>query len=391
MKACVISLGCPKNLCDSEVLMGKLAAAGCQLTTKESEADIFIINTCAFLKSAREEARQIIHSLKKYKKKIYLAGCLPQYLKKSPLPTIDSIGLHPYSAPRIRATPPWTAYVKIAEGCDNRCSYCLIPKIRGRLKTRKVADILKEVESLAKRGVKEIIFVAQDTTAHPKFADILRKTAGIKGTRWIRILYAHPAHLTDKIIKIIKTERKIVKYLDLPIQHICDRILRLMNRSRLSGYEILNLISKLRREIPEIKLRTSLIVGFPGETRGEFEKLVDLIKCFKFDRLGVFEYSRERGTPAAKMRGQVPEKVKRFRFHKLMTIQNRISRELNHRMIGKTIEVLTEGSNRGRTAFDAPQIDGSVKINKKVKPGEFVKVKVTGARAYELSGRLVST
>ena len=394
MKACVISLGCPKNLCDSEVLMGKLVAAGCQLTTKEKAADLFIVNTCAFLKSAREEALQTIKSLRKYRKKIYMAGCLPKFNREVHSQVdglIDSLGLHPYSAPRIHATPPWTAYVKIAEGCDNRCSYCLIPQIRGRLKTRKVIDILKEVKNLAKRGVKEIIFVAQDTTAHPQFADILRKTAGVKGIRWIRILYAHPAHLTDKIIKIIKTERKIVKYLDLPIQHICDRILGLMNRSRLSGYEILNLILKLRREIPEIKLRTSLIVGFPGETREEFEKLVDLIKCFKFDRLGVFEYSRERGTPAAKMRGQVPEKVKRFRFHKLMTIQNRISRELNHRMIGKTIEVLTEGPNRGRTAFDAPQIDGSVKINKKVKPGEFVKVKVTGARAYELSGRFVST
>lgn len=366
--------------------MGQLVSAGYTLTTKEKEADLFVVNTCAFLKSARDESLQTIKSLKKYRKKIYVAGCLPKFNRDFQSPVtgvIDSIALHPYSAPRIKATPPWTAYVKIAEGCNNHCSYCLIPKIRGKLKLRPVADILAEVRQLAQKGVKEIVFIAQDTTAHPQLAEILKKSAQIRGLRWIRLMYAHPAHLTDKVIKTIKTVPKIVKYLDLPLQHINDRILREMHRGT-SQARILNLISKIRREIPKIAIRTSFIVGFPGETDVEFEELLNFIKDVRFEKLGAFVFSREKGTPAAKKRGQVPEKVKRFRLHRLLTLQKRIAKELNLKLVGKTLEVLYEGRGRGRTAHDAPSIDGSVKLSGKFRPGEFVKVKVTNASAYDL-------
>jgi ribosomal protein S12 methylthiotransferase len=365
--------------------MGRLVSAGYELTTKEKEADLFIVNTCAFLKAARDESLQTIRSLRKYRKKIYMAGCLPKFNRDihPQLPRIDSIGLHSHQEPRIKATPPWTAYVKIAEGCNNRCSYCLIPKIRGKLKLRPVADILAEVEMLAKRGVKEVIFIAQDTTAHPQLAEILRKSAKIRGLHWIRLLYAHPAHLTDKVIKAIKTEPQIVKYLDLPLQHINDRILRGMNRL-ISRVQILNLISRIRREIPKIAIRTSLIVGFPGEREAEFEELFNFIKEVRFEKLGAFVFSREKGTPAAKKRGQVPEKVKRFRLHRLLTLQKRIAKELNLKLIGKKLEVLYEGRGRGRTCYDAPAIDGSVKMSGKFRPGELVKVLITDASAYDL-------
>ena len=380
-------MGCPKNLCDSEVIMGKLVSAGHKITTKEKEADLFIVNTCAFLKSARDESLQTIRSLRKYRKKIYIAGCLPKFNRPG-LPgqvagVIDSISLHSCREPRIKATPPWTAYVKIAEGCNNHCSYCLIPKIRGKLRVRPVADILAEVKILAKRGVKEVIFIAQDTTAHPKLAEILKRSARIPGLRWIRLMYAHPTHLTDKVIRVIKTEPKVVKYLDLPLQHINDRILKGMNR-RISRVQILNLISKIRREIPKIAIRTSLIVGFPGETDSEFEELLNFIKEVRFEKLGAFVFSREKGTPAAKKRGQVPEKVKRFRLHRLLTLQKRIAKELNLKLIGKKLEVLYEGRGRGRTCYDAPAIDGSVKMSGKFRPGELVKTKITGASAYDL-------
>ena len=401
MKYFFVSLGCPKNLTDTEVLMGKIVSSGHEITIKEKDADAYIVNTCAFLNSARKESLDTIRQLQKYQKPLYVAGCLPRI---SDLPagrqgfgfnTIDSIGLFDHKTPRIKATNPWTAYVKIAEGCNNKCSYCLIPKIRGKFRARKVLDILSEVRQLAKRGVKEIIYVAQDTTAHPDFASLLRKTARIEGLRWIRIMYAHPNHLTDKLINVIKTEPKIVKYLDLPVQHICDNILKQMNRPKPLGRGILDLIHKLRRRIPNLAIRTSLIVGFPGESKEDFKKLVDFVKKIKFERLGVFEYSREDGTPASNMRGQVPDKVKRLRFNKLMSTQNRISKELQRKMIGKIIEVLYEGAGRGRAAFDAPEIDGSVTILRpgrgKLSPGEFAKVKITNSGAYGLTGRLPTT
>lgn len=415
MKAYFVSLGCPKNLTDTEVLMGKLVASGYELTTKPSEAEMIIVNTCAFLKTAREEAVEVIREMARWKKKgkckkLYIAGCLPKWMIRQPSPPllplslrergmggegidgfIDSIGLFNCYTPRIKATPPWYAYVKIAEGCNNCCSYCLVPKIRGRLRQRKVSDILKEVKSLALKGVKEIIFIAQDTTAHPHLAEILKRTAKIRSIKWIRLMYTHPAHLTDKIIEIIAKEKKILKYLDLPIQHACDKILKEMKR-RYTRQDLKNLITKIRRR--KIALRTSVIVGFPGEGEAEFEELLEFIKEVKFERLGVFTYSREEGTPASKLRGQVSEKVKTERFHKLMQAQARISRELNKKLIGKTLNVMIEKAGRGgfigRSYLDAPDVDGSVLVepHKSIKPGEIVKVRITDARTYDLIGQV---
>jgi ribosomal protein S12 methylthiotransferase len=395
MKAYIVSLGCPKNLTDTEVLMGQLVSSGYQIINYPSAADIIIVNTCAFLKSARQEAVKVLREMKRYKKKLYLAGCLPQWLEKTRnkinIPridgVIDSLGLFDYCTPRIKATPPWTAYVKIAEGCNNCCSYCLIPTIRGRLKTRKLADILNEVNRLAKRGVKEIIYVAQDTTAYPGFAKLLKRTAGIKGIHWIRILYAHPAHLNTEIIKTIAAERKIVKYLDLPIQHVNDAILKRMNR-KYTRLDLERLISELRKRIPGITLRTSVIVGFPGEGEKEFAELMAFIKEIKFDRLGVFKYEREKGAAAAGMKPQVSEKKKEMRFRKLMRLQARTSKELNRKMVGKTLEVLIEGKYFGRSYRDAPEIDGKVivKSPRNLKPGSLIKVKVIKSGVYDLIG-----
>jgi len=397
MKAYFISLGCPKNLTDTEVLMGKLASLGHTMVAKPSQADMIIINTCAFIKAARKEAVQTIKKMKKYRKKIYLAGCLPktqdlQLVAQDIDGIINSMCLPKCCTPRIRATPPWYAYVKIAEGCNNRCSYCLIPKIRGKLRLRKTSDIVQEVKMLVQKGVKEVIFIAQDTTVHPHLAEILKKSAQIPGLCWIRLMYAHPAHLTDEVIKVIAQEKKIVKYLDLPIQHACDKILKRMGR-RYERLELENLIAKIKRRLPEAALRTSVIVGFPGEGEAEFQKLLDFIKKVKFRHVGAFTYSKEEGTPAAKMRGQVPAEVKRERLKRLMQAQACVARELNQKMIGRTLEVIIEKVKKegsiGRSCFDAPEIDGLVFIpHKSLTPGEMVKVRITGAGTYDLTGVL---
>jgi len=405
MKVYFVSLGCPKNLTDTEVLMGKLVAAGYEITTKPAQADMIIVNTCAFLKTARDESIQTIKEMAQWKKRgkckqLFIAGCLPNHLNSSfRIPhsalgvdgAIDSIGLFNYCTPRVKATPPWYAYVKIAEGCNNYCSYCLIPSIRGKLKFRKAADIINEVKGLAKRGVKEIIYIAQDTTAHPALAQLLSKTAKIKDIHWIRLMYAHPLHLTDPVLKVIAKEPKIVKYLDLPIQHASDKILRSMNR-RYTRHFLEALITKIRRQIPQIALRTTVIAGFPGEGETEFRELLDFIRWAKFDRLGCFAYQREAGTPAGKMRGQVSAKVKIKRVQQAMRVQARVARELNNKLIGQTLEILIEkaagGVYIGRSYMDAPEIDGRVLVNSKksLSPGEFVKVRIKKARAYDLFG-----
>ncbi len=395
MKVYIISLGCPKNLTDTEVLMGKLVAGGATIVDTPAEADEIIVNSCAFLKSAREETEETIREMKKYGKKVYLAGCYPKWQegnrpdKSGPVSElvdgiIDTLGLYNCKTPRIKATPPWYAYVKIAEGCNNYCAYCLIPSIRGPLKNRPAADVLVEVRQLAKRGVKEIIFVAQDTTAHPDFPAILAKSAKIAGLHWLRVMYAHPAHVTDKLLAVMAKERKIVKYLDLPIQHCNDKILRLMGRPDPSGQFLENLIAKIRRKIPKIALRTSVIVGFPGEGEAEFEELLGFLKKVKFEKLGAFTFHREPGTPADKMRGQVPDQVKKLRLNRLMRQQARISKEMNNKLSGKIIEVMVEDSSWGRTAADAPEIDGRVYL--KSTPGEIVRARITGAKTYDLIG-----
>ncbi|MBU2546742.1 MAG: MiaB/RimO family radical SAM methylthiotransferase [Gammaproteobacteria bacterium] len=404
MKAFFISLGCPKNLCDTEVLMGKLAASGCEITTSEKEADIIVVNTCAFLESARKESLETIEEMKKLGKKVYVAGCLPKMWgheetrggTREDVEEIESIGLFDYKTPRIKATPPWTAYVKIAEGCNNKCTYCLIPMIRGGLRIRKVQDILKEVEVLADRGVKEVIFIAQDTTAHFELPRILKAAARIKGIHWIRIMYAHPSHINERLIKVMAEEKKICAYLDLPLQHACAKILKGMNRPRPWGHEILDLINKIRHSVPGIAIRTSIMVGFPEETDTDFEYLLNFVEKTGFERLGGFVYSRENGTPAAKLRGQVPAIVANQRFDSLMKLQNLISKERNKKLIGTTFEVLVEriedGLLYGRTYMDAPEIDCSVviKTRSRIRAGSFVKAKITGSSAYDLSALLVT-
>jgi ribosomal protein S12 methylthiotransferase len=301
----------------------------------------------------------------------------------------------------IKLTPPHYAYVKIADGCDNHCTYCTIPQIRGPYRSRPMATILQEVKALAKTGTKEIIYVAQDTTNYGidlygkrLLPRLLQKTARIRGIRWIRIMYTHPAHITADLIRTIKKEKKICKYLDLPLQHICDKILQNMGR-RYSRRKVENLIQKIRREIPQIVLRTTFLVGFPGESKGDFEELLGFIEKTRFERLGIFKYSKESGTPAAKMRGQVPEKVKNFRFHTLMKRQKMISKQLNQNLLNKVFEIIVDngiaGGGLGRTYMDAPEIDGSVFINNKhLRPGKIVQGKITDASAYDLSARLIN-
>lgn len=418
MKVYFVSLGCPKNLTDTEVMMGQFASAGHQITTNPREAETIIVNTCAFLKTARDEALATIKEMAKWKKKgkckqLLVAGCLAQYFGNQRLNVavtkargnrdiqsqvservdgmLDSVTLPSSCVPRVKATPPWTAYVKISEGCDNHCAYCLIPQLRGRLRHRPAADVVKEAAGLARRGVKEVILIAQDTTAHPRLAEILRKTARLRGLRWVRLMYAHPAHLSDKVIKVIAEESKIVKYLDLPIQHADDKILKLMNR-RYTRQDLENLIVKIRRQVPKIALRTSVIAGFPGEGEAEFGGLLDFLGRVKFDRLGCFTFQPESGTPASMMKGQVPVKIKVRRAKKLMRAQARISRELNKNLVGQVIEVLIEGVVRGRSvgrsAMDAPEIDGKVFIKpaKSTTPGKIVRARLRRAGTYDLFG-----
>ncbi|MBN3032823.1 MAG: 30S ribosomal protein S12 methylthiotransferase RimO [Candidatus Saganbacteria bacterium] len=404
MKVYFVSLGCPKNLTDTEVMMGQFASAGYRITTRPREADTIVVNTCAFLKTARDEALATIKEMAEWKQKgnckqLLIAGCLPKYLNSSFVirhsslsqvdGLLDSVTLPSYCVPRIKATPPWTAYVKISEGCNNRCTYCLIPSLRGPLRHRPAADVVREAEALARRGVKEIVLIAQDTTAHPDLAEILRKTARLNGLRWVRLMYAHPAHLTDQVIKVIAAERKIVKYLDLPIQHAGDKILKLMNR-RYTRQELEALISKIRREIPKIALRTAVIAGFPGEGEAEFGELLDFIRKVKFDRLGCFIFQPENGTPASKMKGRVSGPVKIRRAKRLMRAQALVSRELNKNLIGQNVEIIIEGAVRGgfvgRSRRDAPEIDGRVFIKSAhhLTPGKIVKARLTGAGTYDL-------
>lgn len=400
----IVSLGCPKNLTDSEVLMGHLCMEGYEYTDDPLLADVIVVNTCAFLSSARRESEQTIKEMAAYKKKgvckkLYVAGCLPKYVKangRSPLQLpgidgfVDSIDLFDCHSPRIKATPPWTAYIKISEGCNNNCAYCLIPSIRGRLRSRKVADVIKEVKWLARRGVKEIIFVAQDTTAHKDFPEILKSAAKVKGVEWIRVMYAHPKHMSDRLIDVMAKEKKVLKYIDLPMQHSSDDMLKAMNR----GYgrkHLESVIAKFRKKMPDIAIRTTFIVGFPGETQEDFEDLKDFIRKMKFDRVGIFPYSREKGTKAHGMKGQVPVDIARERHLQVMKIQERISREKNERFVGRTMDVLIEGSQLGRTYRDAPEIDGKVKVvsSKKLKAGQIVSVKITSAGVHDLRGKFV--
>jgi ribosomal protein S12 methylthiotransferase len=437
----VFSLGCPKNLVDSEVMLGLLHQAGWTLSLGE-EAEVVLVNTCGFIRDAKEESIEAILRAARDKeagkyKYLVVTGCLPQRYKKDlrqELPEVDlflgtnEVGeaaglleklvrgelkkkqiigrprfLYDHETPRILSSGPGSAYIKIAEGCSNCCSYCVIPKIRGRLRSRSIPSVLVEVEKAAAQGVKEVTLIAQDLTAFGqdardgvKLTALLRSLVQVEGIRWIRLLYAHPAHLTPELVSLIREEEKICKYLDLPIQHIHDGILKAMNR-RISGRSLREVLAKIRREVPGIALRTSLMVGFPGETKKAFQELFEFVKEFEFDHLGVFTYSPEEGTRAGKMRGRVPAKIQAERYHQIMALQKKISRKKQEQQVGSRVEVLIEGAGKkagviweGRTQRQAPEIDGLTLLTKgEALPGEMVEARITRAAAYDLYGEIL--
>jgi len=438
----IISLGCPKNQIDAEVMAGLLTRAGHRLVLENDDADVMIVNTCSFIGPAKEEAIEVILTLAEEKKdrphlRLIVAGCLSQRYGRdllTHLPEVDlfvgtgevgNIVEHIHRAtqrPRKRTaviTKPsfimtadyarilplnaTSAYLKISEGCSNRCSYCVIPVLRGKARSRQPEDILREAESLVQRGIKEIIVVAQDTTNYgkdlkgrPRLSTVLKDMAKIKNLRWIRLLYAHPAHIATDLLETIASHEKICRYLDLPVQHIDDDILKAMNR-KINGAKIRSVISHIRRVIPNVTLRTSLIVGFPGETPTRFNRLLEFVNEVKFDHLGVFNYSREEGTKAAALKSQISEKEKERRRELIMTEQAAISAAINQNLVGSTQEVLIEGkSDRpdydywGRSPRQAPEIDGVTYVKApEARVGDFIKCAITAAATYDLFGEIV--
>lgn len=441
----ITSLGCSKNLIDSEQMRGLLKEAGYELWENEEDADVIIVNTCAFIEAAQTESIECILELAAYKKHgkakaLIVTGCLAQRYKEQvirEIPEVDAVvgvneydkivdviksldegGEHPENIkriscsdlpmecgelPRERTTPEYTAFLKIAEGCDNRCTYCVIPYIRGRYRSRKMEDIVAEAEKMAADGVKELIVIAQDTTRYGKdiygeykLPELLQKLCRIDGIEWIRVHYCYPELVTDELIEVIAKEDKICNYLDIPIQHCSDRVLKRMGR-RTNKAQIIELIKKLRERIPDIVIRTTLLVGFPGETDEDFEELREFVEETKFDRLGVFAYSREEDTPAYDMPDQVDEEVKEERRDLIMLIQSGISEELNEAKRGSVQRVLVEDKDEiiksyyGRTYADSTEVDGKVffKSDKRVKPGDFVNVRIDSNLEYDLFGVMI--
>ncbi|GFE57279.1 30S ribosomal protein S12 methylthiotransferase RimO [Geobacter sp. AOG1] len=441
-KVSLVSLGCPKNLVDAEVMLGYLSNEKYEITTDERDADIIIVNTCSFIKEAKQESIDTILDLADRKhdarcRLLIVTGCLPQRYQEElaqDLPEVDifvGTGDYPRIAeiiaekegtdeqlryvgdpnliydenlPRLKSSPAYTAYLKIAEGCSNCCSYCVIPSLRGSFRSRPKARLLEEARTLVAGGVKEINLIAQDITGYgqdlperPTLEELIRELAKIEGLAWIRLLYAYPDGIRESLIEVIRTESKVCKYLDIPLQHISDPILKKMNR-RSSEAEIRALINRLREEIPGVALRTSLIVGFPGETDDDFKKLLRFVEEAQFDRLGVFCYSREEGTPAAEMPEQVSERVKRERYKKLMRAQARLSFRRNRQLIDTVEQVIVEGYSeetelllRGRSARQAPDIDGQVYITAgNANVGDIVNLRITDSSDYDLIGEIVA-
>ena len=440
MKILFISLGCDKNLVDTEVMLGMLASRGYEMTNDEQEADIIVINTCCFIHDAKEESIQNILEMAEYKKNgsakaLIVTGCMAERYRQEILdeiPEVDEVlgttaydrildavdaalaGQHEVITADLDALPlPETkrlvttgghfAYLKIAEGCDKHCTYCIIPKIRGNFRSVPMERLLKEAQDLAEQGVKELILVAQETTLYGKdlygeksLPKLLRELCKISGIRWIRILYCYPEEITDELIQVMKEEPKICHYLDLPIQHANDTILKRMGR-RTSKQELINIVQKLRKEIPDICLRTTLITGFPGETQEQHEEVMEFIDTLEFDRLGAFTYSPEEDTPAATFEDQIDEEVKEDRQADIMELQQEIAFDKAEDMIGREVLVMIEGKVAdenayvGRTYRDAPNVDGLIFINTDVEliSGDFAKVKVTGALDYDLIGELM--
>lgn len=439
MNLLFISLGCDKNLVDSEVMLGIVERNGYTIVDNEETADVIVINTCCFIHDAKEESIQTILEMAQYKengrlKALIVTGCLAQRYKEEILdeiPEVDAVlgvasydkiaetiekalkghrftelsdinGLPEAIEGRLVTTGGHFAYLKIAEGCDKHCTYCIIPKLRGSYRSVPLERLIKEAEELAGQGVRELILVAQETTLYGKdlygeksLHRLLRELCKIKGIRWIRLLYCYPEEIDDNLIQAMKEEKKICHYLDLPIQHSEDDILKRMGR-RTSREQLVSIIGKLREEIPDIVLRTTLITGFPGETKEQHERLLEFIDEMEFERLGVFTYSAEEDTPAAAMDGQIPEEVKEARRAELMELQQEIVFERAKGMTGKEMLVMIEGKVAdedayvGRTYMDAPNVDGLIFVNtdKELMSGDFARVTVTGAAEYDLIGEL---
>jgi ribosomal protein S12 methylthiotransferase len=405
----ILSLGCARNLVDSESILGRLKVKGYPLVDLD-KADIGIVNTCAFIEDARQESIDAILDLIQLKKegrlkKVIVYGCLPQryrdYLVKE-LPEIDAfcgrISLN-HDLPLVSLTPKHYRYLKICEGCINACSFCVIHRIKGRFASLDRESLLKKVEKLNRQKIAELNIIGQDITGYgldlygsaglPQLLSRLIERS--KNIGWIRLLYTYPNRISDDLLSLIKDEPRICKYIDLPVQHINDRILKLMNRHTTSK-EILKLIDKIRKNIPQAAIRTSLIVGFPSETDAQFLDLLKFIRQVRFERLGAFIYSPEEGTPAANFKKQIPRKIKLQRLNRIMAEQQKISRQLNQGFLGKTIEVLIDEKEKdgylGRSQYDAPEVDGLVYVKSKseLKPGEFVKVRIEDTLEYDLVG-----
>lgn len=439
MKILFISLGCDKNLADSEEMLGLLTARGHEITDDETQADAIVINTCCFIKDAKEESVETILEMAEYKKTgschaLVVTGCMAQRYQKEiiqEVPEVDAVlGTTSYGdivkaleeavagnhfeefrdidylpdtgSKRVLTTGGHFGYLKIAEGCDKHCTYCIIPKLRGKFRSVPMERLIAQAEDMAEQGVKELILVAQETTVYGKdlygkksLHILLKKLCEIKGIRWIRVLYCYPEEIYDELIETIRDEKKICHYLDIPIQHASDRILKRMGR-RTSKQELIDIVGKLRKEIPDIVLRTTLITGFPGETEEDHEELKEFVDEMEFDRLGVFTYSPEENTPAAEMADQIPEEVKEERRDELMELQQEISYDKGQDRIGQELLVMIEGKVAdesayiGRTYGDAPKVDGYifVQTGELLMTGDFAKVRVTGALEYDLIGVL---
>ncbi|MGZ6252327.1 MAG: 30S ribosomal protein S12 methylthiotransferase RimO [Candidatus Binataceae bacterium] len=437
----LISLGCPKNTADSELMLGALVRAGFEVTMDPQQAQVLLVNTCAFIEPAKKESIDAILGAAEVKKngagkRLVVAGCLsqrygselreqfpevdifvgtgnfldlPELLRRSerpelrPIPYTGAAHLLPSAeAPRIRTGDPFSAYLKVSEGCDHRCAFCIIPRIRGRHESRPLEDVVQEAMRLAARGVREINLIAQDLTAYGRdlkprasLAALLRRLEPIDGIRWIRLLYCYPNFVTDELLAAIASLEKVVNYIDMPLQHADDAMLRAMKRER-SADALRRLLERVRAAIPGVALRTSFIVGFPGETDAAFAALVDFVREQKFDRVGVFTYSREENTAAYGLADQVSEGVKRRRRAELMEVAAEISLEKNRGLVGREIEVMVEGAApgratrlRARTSAQAPEIDGMVLLSGEAEPGEIVRARIERATTYDLHGRIL--
>ena len=444
----IVSLGCARNLVDSEVMAGLLREARYEIVPEPSAADILLVNTCSFIDAAKEESIDTILEAARLKAKgqvqtLIVAGCLPQrysdglaqelpevdlFIGTGEVPRITEIleewrknkkerlyvgiprYLYDHATPRLRETPRYSAFIKVSEGCDHKCAFCIIPRLRGPHRSRPIGSIVKEAEVLAREGVKEINLIAQDLTAYGRerrdgstLYGLLTELSAVAGIHWIRLLYAYPNFLDDPLLDLIRKEDKICKYIDIPFQHVSAGILRSMRRGK-AGSAVREAIHNLRRAVPGITLRTSLIVGFPGETEDDFQELLEFVQEAEFDRLGVFKYSREEGTAAATMEGQVSEEEKERRWQEIMDLQAEISRRKNDLLLGSVQHVMIEGSDPetgrlfGRTQAHAPEVDGLVYVEGGplrergvgMRPGEMMDVRITGALDFDLIGEVAN-